>query len=32
MTGAWEAFPENDPRFGIPKVKGMKLMEMKKKI
>lgn len=32
MTGAWEAFPESDPRFGLPKVRGLKLMEMKKKL
>ena len=32
LTGAFEPFPENDPRFGIPKVKGMKLVEMVKKI
>ena len=32
LTGAWEAFPENDPRFGLPKVKGMKLVEMKKSL
>lgn len=32
LTGAFEPFPEDDPRFGIPKVKGMRLEEMIKKI
>jgi GNAT superfamily N-acetyltransferase len=32
LTGAFEPFPEDDPRFGIPKVKGMRLVEMVKKI
>ncbi len=31
-TGHFEAFPEEDPRFGIPKVKNLKLIEYLKKI
>lgn len=31
-TGAWEPFPETDPGFGLPKVKGMKLLELKKPV
>jgi GNAT superfamily N-acetyltransferase len=29
-TGQWEPFPEEDPRYGIPKVKGLKLVELVK--
>lgn len=29
-TGRWESFPENDPRYGLPKVQGLKLLEFQK--
>ena len=29
-TGATEPFPEDDPRFGIPKVKGLRFVELAK--
>ncbi|MDD5630203.1 MAG: GNAT family N-acetyltransferase [Elusimicrobia bacterium] len=29
-TGAWEPFPEHDARFGIPKVKGLRFVELVK--
>ena len=31
-TGNFEPFPENDPKFGIPKITGMKLLEFIKVI
>jgi hypothetical protein len=29
-TGKTEPFPENDPRFGLPKVSGLKFAELAK--
>jgi N-acetylglutamate synthase-like GNAT family acetyltransferase len=31
-TGKWDTFPENDPRYGIPKIKDLKLLEFEKKL
>ena len=30
LTGASEAFPEDDPRFGLPKVPGLRFLELAK--
>ncbi len=30
LTGAWEPFPDEDPRYGIPKADKLHLLEMKK--
>lgn len=32
LTGDWEPFPETDPKFGIPKVAQLRLLEMKKSL
>lgn len=29
-TGKWEPFPEDDPRYGLPLVKGLRLLEFEK--
>lgn len=29
-TGNWEPFPENDPRYGLPKIKDLRLLEFEK--
>jgi ribosomal protein S18 acetylase RimI-like enzyme len=31
-TGLWEPFPEDDPKYGLPKIKGLKLLEFAKKL
>lgn len=31
-TGATEPFPENDPRFGLPKIAGLTFLELEKKL